>query len=151
VERVVHIKASKDSVDLPTWEYFRELLNKLSIGGMSSKEAGTKKLGDRTVSVDCVKLCLWRAKEIGDYFRIINNAGEVPGFVATKGAKPTPRVKTMTPCQSGAPAGLPWKMYNHEWLEEETERPFYMEDNLRVSEEAFELLVLAIGNIWYTE
>jgi hypothetical protein len=38
-------------------------------------------------------------------------------------------------------------MYNHEWLEEETERPFYMEDNLRVSEEAFELLVLAIGNI----
>jgi hypothetical protein len=148
VERVIQIKASKESIDLPTWEYFRELLNKLSIGGMSSEEGGTEKLGDRTLSVYRVKLCLWRAGEINDYLRIIDNAGELPGIGATRGAKSTPRVKTQTLGQSDAPAGLPRKLYNPEWLKkEETERPFYVEDDLRVSEEAFDLLVLATENI----
>ena len=148
MESVIRIKASQESIDLQTWEYFRKLLNKLSIGGMSSEEAGTEKLGDRTLSVYRVKLCLWRAEEIGDYLRIVDNAGNVPGLGATKGAKSAPRVKTTTSGQSGAPAGLPRKMYDPEWLKkEEKERPFYVEDDLRVSEEAFDLLVLATENM----
>jgi hypothetical protein len=148
VEKVIQIKASKEAVDLQTWEYFREILKKLSVGGMSSEEADTEKMGNRTVSVFRVKLCLWRAEEIADYLRIIDNVGEGPGLAGTRGSKSTPRVKTMTPSQSGVPIGLPRKMYNPQWLEaQEKERPFYVQDELRVSEEAFELLVLATGSI----
>jgi hypothetical protein len=39
-------------------------------------------------------------------------------------------------------------MYDPEWLKEQEEkRPMYVEDELRVSEEAFELLVLATVDI----
>jgi hypothetical protein len=148
VDRVIQIKASNDDIDLRAWEYFRQILQKLSVGGMSSEEADTDKIGTRTVSLYRVKLCLWRAEAIVDYLRIIDKSAEVPGMVGPRGAHTIPRVKSDSPGRSSAPPGLPRAMYNPGWLETaERERPFYVEDELRVSEEAFELLVLATMNI----
>lgn len=85
------------------------MLDKLSVEGMSDEEPGTATIGNRTIPVFCVKLCLWRAE-----------AGT-----------------------SGAPTGLPRKMYDGKWLKQQEEDwPFYVEEELQVSEEAFELLVL---------
>ena len=82
---------------------------------------------------------IWRAEVITDYLRIIDSL---------RGPKTAPRIRTATPGQSGAPAGLPRKMYNVQWLEEqERDRPFYVEDELRISEEVFELLVLAADHL----
>ena len=123
------------------------MLDMLSIEGMSDEEPGTETFGNRIIPVFRVKLCLWRAEAVSDYLRVIDSAGEdIRG--RTRGAKTTPRIKTDMPGTSGAPTGLPRKMYDKEWLEQqERDCPFYVEEELRVSEEAFELLVLATENL----
>src|ERR1700722_3642118 len=61
--------------------------------------------------------------------------------VSTRGAKTALRVQSMSHGKSDTQPGLPRKMYNLEWLgEQERIRPYYMQDELRVSEEAFDLL-----------
>lgn len=113
---------------------------------MSSEENGTEKIGDHTIAVFRVKLCIWRAEEITDYLRIIDRSGDVLG--RTRGAKAAPRVKSMKESRSAAPTGLPRKMYNPGWLEkQERERPFYVQDELRISEEVFELLQVVTADL----
>jgi len=117
------------------------MLEKLSIGGMSSEECDTETVGDRTITAYRVKLCIWRANEISGYLKIIDKAGEYPGMHSTRGAKTALRVQSMSHGKSDAQPGLPRKMYNLEWLgEQERIRPYYVQDELRVSEEAFDLL-----------
>src|ERR1700690_443160 len=148
VQKVCQIKTSQNSVDVATWVYFHEMLEKLSVGGMSDEELATETISNRTMSVYHVKLCLCRAEAITDYLRIIDSAGDVPGISGLRGPKTAPRIRTATPGQSEAPAGLPRKMYNVQWLEEqERDRLFYVEDELRISEEVFELLVLAADHL----
>jgi hypothetical protein len=113
---------------------------------MSSEEGIMETIGHRTQPVYRVKLCVWRAPEIGDYLQMIDKAGEP--LRGTKGAKQAPRIRSTIQGRSGAVPKLPRKMYNTEWLEEQERiRPFYVEDELQVSEEAFELLVLATGHL----
>lgn len=46
VEQVIAIKASQNALDLATWEYFKQILKYLSLGGMSSEEEDLKRIGD---------------------------------------------------------------------------------------------------------
>jgi hypothetical protein len=115
---------------------------------MSSEEASTETMGARVVPVFRVKLCVWRAKEISDYFRVIDRTGESTWIRGRTGAKSSPRVKSTMHGRSPAPGDLPRKMYDPEWLsKQERERPLYVKDDLRISEEAFHLLVLATANV----
>jgi hypothetical protein len=115
---------------------------------MSSEEAGTETVGGRVVPVFHVKLCVWRAKEISDYFRVIDRTGETTGIRGRAGAKSAPRLKSTTPGRSPAPSDVPRTIYDPEWLsKQERERPLYVRDDLRISEEVFDLLVLAIANV----
>jgi hypothetical protein len=146
VSRIIAIKGSYGSVDLQTWQYFRVILEKLSIGGMSSEEATVDKVGGITLTVFEVKLCEWRAPEIDGMLSIIDKAGET--VMSSRGSKAAPRVKSKKSGASGPRIGLPRKMYNQQWLEKmERERPLYVQDELRVSEEAFDLLMLATANV----
>jgi hypothetical protein len=148
VEKVFQIKASQDSIDMATWGYFRKMLQKLSIEGMSDEEIGVETISNRTMSVYHVKLCVWRTKAISDYLRVIDGAGDTPGICSVTGPKTAPRIKTTAPGQSKVPAGLPKNMYDTKWLEEqERDRPFYVEDELHISEEVFKLLVLATDSL----
>ena len=95
-----------------------------------------------------VKLCLWRAKQISDYLRLIDRAADTPGIRGKAGPKTAPRMKTEQATKTSPPSGLPRTMYDQEWLrEQEEKRPMYVEDELRISEAAFELLVLATVDI----
>jgi hypothetical protein len=115
---------------------------------MSSEEASTEAMGVCVVPVFHVKLCVWRAKEISDYFRVIDRTGDLAGIRGRTGAKPTPRIKSTTHGRSHAPSDLPREMYDPGWLlKEERERPLYVKDDLRISEEVFHLLVLATANV----
>lgn len=144
--RIIAIKCASGAADLRVWEYFREILQKLSINGMSSEEEDTENFGNLTVSVFRVKFCEWRAPEIDMYLSIIDKTGTA--VLGSKGPRAAPRIKTNTPGKSKAPVGLPRKMYRSEWLEEMgSERPFYVRDELQVSEEIFDLLMLATANV----
>lgn len=111
---------------------------------MSSEEEGIRKVGDQTVPVFLVKLCIWRAEEISTYLRYIDNAAENPALRNTRGGRTLPRFRVEEESMTGVLTGLPRKMYNPTWLaDQEKEKPYYVEEILQVSEEAFDLLVLA--------
>lgn len=141
---MIAIKTSQSAVDLATWKYFQKVLEYLTLDGMSSEEEGIRKVGDRTVPVFLVKLCTWRAEEISTYLRYIDNAAENSALRSTRGSKSLPRFKVEEESTTAALIGLPRKMYNPTWLaNQEREKPYYVKEILQISEEAFDLLVLA--------
>ncbi|KAJ7843200.1 hypothetical protein B0H14DRAFT_3689865 [Mycena olivaceomarginata] len=129
-------------VDVGTWQYLQDLLERLGKDGMSSEEEGVHDLGTTVVSVYYVKLCVWRAKPITDYMLLIDrSAAEVK---TSKGGSSGPRIRANTnPIgTTAAPPGLPRKMYDEQWLaEREKNAPYWVSTTLRVSEEAFQFLV----------
>lgn len=121
------------------------MLEKLDCDGMSSEEEGVEKMGNMNIPVFRVKLCVWRAPEMVEYFKFIDREADNPAVRGTKGSRMVPRIQIEEPGTSSAPAGLPRKMYNPVWLNQaESVRPAWVVDELRVSREAFELLSFAI-------
>lgn len=53
------IKTSQSTVDPEAWKYFCQMLEYLSVDGMSSEEDSAQQVGGRTVMVFLVKLCIW--------------------------------------------------------------------------------------------
>jgi hypothetical protein len=126
-------------VDLDAWKYFRTVIERLSIDGMSSEEDDARDLGGRVANVFLVKFCAWRAEEIAEYLKFVDKEAENPVLCGTRGSKACPRLPSEIPGTT-IPLGLPRKMYNPHWLKEQ---PLPVLDTLRVSEEAFEMLKLA--------
>jgi hypothetical protein len=143
VEEVIVIKTSQSAVDLEAWQYFRELLEYLSVDGMSSEEDAVRDVGGQKVTVFLVKLCVWRAEEIKEYLKFIDTEANNAIFHDKRGGKACPRISVPTP-SSLVPHGLPRNIYHSQWLADlEIRCPDYVLDELHVSEEAFELLRLA--------
>lgn len=144
IEKVIAIKLGQGDPDLKTWEYFREMLERLGSEGMSSEEEGVEKMGNINVSVFRVRLCAWRAPEVSEYLRYIDKEGENPAIRGTKGSRTSPRIPSEEIGVSPAPSGLPRKLYNPAWLgRQEISRPGWVVDELQISKEAFELLTFA--------
>lgn len=139
VEEVITIKTSQNAVDLEAWQYFRALLEHLSVDGMSSEEDGVRDVGGQKVTVFLVKLCVWRAEEITQYLKFIDTEAKNPIFRDNRGVKACPRIPVATP-SSMVPQGLPRNMYHTGWLADLDD---HVLDELCVSKEAFELLKLA--------
>ncbi|KAF9548079.1 hypothetical protein CPC08DRAFT_769319 [Agrocybe pediades] len=142
VTRVIQIKTSESHPDLDTWCYFRELLLKLGVDGMSSEEEGTTKIDDVHVPVFYVKLCIWRAPVITDYLKSIDKESQNTAIRPTRGSKCHPRMYTDDPGSTLAPKGLPSCLYDTDWLraEEDAKGKEWIEEELEVSKEVFELL-----------
>jgi hypothetical protein len=118
------------------------MLKLLDVDGMSEEEESTRNLGGTTITVFLVKLCPWRANEITQYLKLIDNEAGNPALQASRG-HPAPRVPSN---QAGATfkTGLPIEMYNPEWLHDRIQGwPNFEDDVLQVSKETFEFLVLA--------
>lgn len=144
IEKVIAIKLGQAAPDLKTWEYFRDMLARLGSDGMSSEDEGVEKVGNVNVSVFRVRLCVWRAAEISEYFKFVDKEGDSIAIRGAKGSRMLPRLHTEEPGVSPAPAGLPRKMYSPAWLgRQESTRPGWVVDELQVSKEAFELLTFA--------
>lgn len=112
IEKVIAIKLDSGAPDLTTWHYFRDMLEKLGTEGMSSEEEGVEKMATINVPVFRVRLCAWRAPEIGEYFKCIDKEGDNPAIRGTKGSRTLPRIPIDEVGTSSAPTGLPRKMYN---------------------------------------
>ena len=143
VKEVIAIKTSQNAVDLEAWQYFRKLLEYLSVDGMSSEEDVVRDVGGQKLSVFQVKLCVWRAEEVTEYLKFIDAEANNPIFRDHRGVKACPRISVDTP-SFRVPRGLPRNMHHPGWLADlESRCPDYLLDELCVSEEVFELLKLA--------
>ena len=81
VENIIAIKTSQNTVDLKAWQYFRKLLEYLSVDGMSSEEDTVWDIGGQKVTVFLIKLCVWRAEEITEYLKFIDIEAHNPIFL----------------------------------------------------------------------
>ncbi|KAJ7848863.1 hypothetical protein B0H14DRAFT_3452903 [Mycena olivaceomarginata] len=120
VQLILKLKDDQE-VDVGTWQYLQDLLERLGKDGMSSEEEG--------------------AKPITDYMLLINQS--VAEVKTSKGGSSGPRicVNTNPIGTTAAPPGLPRKMYDEQWLaEREKNAPYWVSTTLRVSEEAFQFL-----------
>lgn len=146
VDMIINIKADSAAPDLETWEYFKAVLKHLGQNGMSSEEERIQQLGSAVVPIYLVKLCLWRAAPVTKYMDMIDEGAL--SLKTGKGARQTPRVRSQRRASSSnAPVGMPRKMYDEEWLaEQESKRPRYVVEELRISKEVFEFLVEATVN-----
>ncbi|KAF9555247.1 hypothetical protein CPC08DRAFT_766063 [Agrocybe pediades] len=142
VEKVISFKSAEKAPDLAAWIYFLDLLKRLTVDGMSSEEEGTTQIQDIHVPVFRVKLCIWRNPAIADYFTYIDKEGLNEAIRNSRGSKPHPRIRIDEPGLTPAPKGLPTCLYNSDWLmrEEEHKGKQWIEEELCVSEEVYELL-----------
>jgi len=140
------LKTDSEAVDLDTWHYFKALLDHLTVDGMSSEDDSTADVEGVHIPVFKVKLCTWRAPEIKTYLDIIDDAPKNPAL-SLSNSRSVPRLASSVEGTSMM-KGLPRQMYNQAWLEGlEQERPLYVQQELRVSQETFELLTVVTGDI----
>jgi hypothetical protein len=90
-------QTSQNTVDLEAWQYFRKLLEYLSIDGMSSEEAAVRDIGGQKVTVFLIKLCVWRTEEITEYLKFIDIEANNPIFQDRRGVKACARIPVDTP------------------------------------------------------
>jgi hypothetical protein len=143
VTEVLALKTHSNAPDLDAWKCFQKMLKFLDVDGMSEEEESTRNLGGTTVTVFLVKLCPWRANEITQYLKLIDNEAGNPALQSSRGSRSAPRLPSN---QAGATfkTGLPIDLYNPEWLHDRIQGwPEFEDDVLQVSKEAFEFLVLA--------
>ncbi|KAJ6476781.1 hypothetical protein C8R47DRAFT_1075637 [Mycena vitilis] len=139
IENVIELKLIKNSPDLPFWRLVHRILHLLDVSGMSSEEGAVRDVGGLVVNVYIVKMCVWRSSTVGDYLRIVDDAGKK--MKTTKGWN---RIRNGTVGKSAARPGLPRNMYDAKWLE--AQHPDYVEE-LEISKEVFEFMVAATSNI----
>lgn len=145
MEKIIAIKIHQKDPDAKTWEYFLNMLERLGTGGMSSEEEAQEKTPEGVLlPVFRVKLCMWRAPEIGEYLKVIDDNAANPAVRGKRGSRALPRFGTTEVGVSPAPTGLPVKMYNPEWLGRQ--RAGWVEEELQVSRETFELLTEAMSS-----
>ncbi|KAJ7635923.1 hypothetical protein B0H17DRAFT_1217192 [Mycena rosella] len=132
-----------EAKDLDAWEFFKEMLEHLAPGGMSSEEDEVRDIGGRLITkVYVVKICIWRPMAVTEYVEMINDTA-LP-LKNAKGASLSPRIREDKIGSSAAPVGMPEAMYDKEWLADQRQkRPHYLKEVLKVSKEAFEFLVEA--------
>ncbi|KAF8134116.1 hypothetical protein K438DRAFT_1787353 [Mycena galopus ATCC 62051] len=136
-EVLIELEEGKDAESSRTWLHMKDMLERLGKDGMSSEEEGHRDKGTHVDDVYYVKLCAWRAKPITEYLQHLDEKARELQIAG----RATPRVRDELHGDSAAPpvAGLPEKMYDEQWLAQKSD--FYVEEKLRVSQEAFELLV----------
>lgn len=139
VAEVLILKTRSGDPDLDTWNYFKQMLELLDVDGMSSEEEGTSPVGNQMVTVFFVKVCPWRANEITQYLKIIDQTGAA---LACQN-RASPRLASETQGVT-IQKGLPRAMYDAQWLAaRERDLVDFAEHILEVSKETFEFLVLA--------
>jgi hypothetical protein len=111
---------------------------RLGKDGMSSEEQEIEIKDGKPQVVYGVKQCDWRANPIDGYMDAIDLVADAQ---KNGGAPRTWRRRGNKIGTSNPPSGLPEKMYDQVWLAEKMRsKPLWVEKQLRVSDDAFELL-----------
>ncbi|KAJ7085986.1 hypothetical protein C8R43DRAFT_1142460 [Mycena crocata] len=133
VKSLIDIKIERGDVDLESWRFLLRILEHLGVGGMSSEDNGVGEFQGRTTPIFVVRLCPWRTQTVTDYMKLVDQSGS---SMATN----IHALPARTVCQSQRHhAGADGNAAQN--------RPRYYEEELRISEEAFELLVVATSNL----
>ena len=115
------------------------MLEFLDVDGMSSEEESTLDVSNQTITVYLVKICPWRANEITQYLKLIDQEAKNPAIRCSHGKKAAPRFPSNEKGNT-LPKGLPLKMYDAQWVEQQWED--FTTEALEVSKETFEFLTL---------
>ncbi|KAK0483116.1 hypothetical protein EDD18DRAFT_1362087 [Armillaria luteobubalina] len=144
VTNIIALKTESDAPDLQYWNLLKKILEQLGRHGMSPEESGTQMDNGVTMQVFIVQLCKWRAPEITEYLKLIDDMGKLPALQGRKASRPSNRVHSSTDCDIRAPPGLPRAMYNDAWLKDLSRASI---EELQISEEAFDFLNIAVQNL----
>ncbi|KAK0487934.1 hypothetical protein IW261DRAFT_1415544 [Armillaria novae-zelandiae] len=144
VTNVIALKTESNAPDLQYWNLLKKILEQLGHHGMSPEESGTQMSNGMTMQVFIVRLCKWRAPQVTEHLKLIDNMGKLPALQGRKASRPTERVWSDTDYDGRAPPGLPRAMYNDAWLKDLSRASV---EELQISEEAFEFLNLAVQNL----
>jgi hypothetical protein len=118
------------------------MLEFLDVDGMSSEEESTLDIDNKTITVYLVKICPWRANEITEYLKFVDQEAKNPAIRSSQGKNAAPRFPSSERGNT-LPKGLPLKMYDAQWVHQmEQHWGDFVIDVLEVSKEAFEFLVL---------
>jgi len=131
---MIDVKLETCATDVSIWQWLREVTERLGEDGMSSDESDTDQ---RTgLPIYRVKHLRWRRKmdselDMVDRLRVADK-----DLYSKRGAKPIPRFRDDRNSDScrPAPKGRPRKLYNSEWLQEQTPRE---RRGLLISDEEF--------------
>lgn len=118
------------------------MLEFLDVDGMSSEEESTLDVSNQTITVYLVKICPWRANEITQYLKLIDQEAKNPAIRCSHGKKAAPRFPSNEKGNT-LPKGLPLKMYDAQWVRQmEQQWEDFTTEALEVSKETFEFLTL---------
>lgn len=132
--------------DLLTWEYLRDLLDRLTVDGMSSEDDSQAEVDGQTIHIFRVKFVPWRAPEIKTYLNWIDAAAHNAALKHLVGTS-NPWMPSQV-YSTSVVFKLPLNMYNQSWLTSmQRDRPAWVEKTLCVSREVFHLLELATSQV----
>lgn len=140
-------RGNPDAVNI--WKWVKRLLELLGALGMSSEDTKPYKVrfGGNTVTetTHVIKICSWRPKKVTDALELVDYAAEDVSM--KRGIAGRSRLRAGPISQTSAPQGLPEALYDEEWMAEGLEMDPGFRDDLKVSEEAFEILELAAAEL----
>lgn len=140
-----------DAENIESWKWAKRLLELLGTVGMSSEEpkAYTMRVGDKTIrqTVHVIKICAWRPDKVTKALQCVDAAGEIISLKGGTAARARFRDDNNPTSESSAPQGLPGSLYDEEWMAEGLEMDPDFKNDLKVSDEAFELLEFAAEDL----
>ena len=142
VTEVLALKTHLNTPDLEAWKCFKRTLELLDIDGMLDEKETIRNLDNQVVTMYLVMTCPWRADEITQYLKLIDQTAQNPALQNSRGSRLAPRFPSRTPGATFK-KGLPRVMYNAEWLlNQKAGWPDFEKDVLDVSDESYEFLVV---------
>ncbi|KAJ7062167.1 hypothetical protein C8F01DRAFT_125940 [Mycena amicta] len=126
----------KDAAEIAKLRFIQKLVKKLGVDGMSSEDDKPGKIGDTITTVHLVSISPWRNPTATKFLHWIDDNAQA----TMRSDTARTRIRTDTPSPSAAPTKLPRILYDERWLAAEKEIDECFEEELEISEEAFEML-----------
>ncbi|KAJ7191343.1 hypothetical protein GGX14DRAFT_579068 [Mycena pura] len=134
---------------LEIWKWVTRLLELLGTLGMSSEdpEPHYVRMGDKEVreTTHAIKICTWRPQKVTDVLKFVDDAAASSSLKRSTAARS--RLRDDKISKLPAPQGLPETLYDEEWMQEGLDMDPEFKDDLRVSDEAFEILEFAVEGL----
>ncbi|KAJ7884033.1 hypothetical protein B0H13DRAFT_1890169 [Mycena leptocephala] len=146
-EKMVGISLAKnDTAGAATWKWIEEeLLPKLGVAAMSSEEDEPLEVqvGDqrRMTTAHNIKVYPWRINKVTDYVELIDKTTETCQRAPNKRFRLRGDKKSIT----GPPLKLPRTLYDETWIATTKEFMPDIEEDLEISNEAFELMEITLA------